>query len=509
MTRSQEFELSHHISRRAANRQIRPFMKLYPMPADMVPHPKPLSLGGGLPNHGFFPIDSLDIKLVSQPVFNLQGNQSQKTAATEKFSINRFDEAGVGALDLRSALQYEFPGDGHMELRAFTRNLISRVHKPAFENWDCILTNGSGNGLDKIADLLVNEGDVILVEEFTFPLTLQNIVERGGIPFPVKLDLSSSETSNGLDLGYLTDLLQNWEAQQPSLRRPKAIYTIPTGQNPTGLAQSLEFRREVYDLCTKHDLIIIEDDPYGYLTLPSYERDQTHRREASPRIDVAEVDNYLQAGIIPSYLTLDTAGRVVRCDSFSKLYSPGLRLGFIVAHAEFITKLSKFSEISTRGYSGLSQAVLLNSIKHWGTRFSGTLSQTDCDVYGWLSWVMKVRNVYIHRRDVMLDALYGSEAFSRSLIQPLEPKAGMFVSVKVNFTEANGPRGHHESVAKLMVEFVRYGILVVSGSDLCVDDEISKDNANFFRLTLASSNCDEEIVESINRFTHSISQYFK
>ena len=85
------------------------------------------------------------------------------------------------------------------------------------------------------------------------------------------MKINFDNDSDGIDLTQFVDLLENWEKHYPNLPKPKALYTIATGQNPTGFTQSLEFRKKIYDLAVKYDFAIIEDDPYGYLTLPKYE----------------------------------------------------------------------------------------------------------------------------------------------------------------------------------------------------------------------------------------------
>ena len=92
-------------------------------------------------------------------------------------------------------------------------------------------------------------------------------------------------------------------------------------------------------MAVKYDFAIIEDDPYGYLTLPKYEKPNIGGSGNNELKNDLEIDDYLKNHLTPSYLELDTTGRVLRVETFSKLFAPGLRLGFIVGHKKSLTQL--------------------------------------------------------------------------------------------------------------------------------------------------------------------------
>lgn len=110
------------------------------------------------------------------------------------------------------------------------------------------------------------------------------------------------------------------------------------------MTQTLEFRKEIYALAEKYDFAIIEDDPYGYLSLPAYRPPQGIFQLK----EFLTVDEYIADHLVPSYLTIDTTGRVIRIETFSKLFAPGLRLGFMVAHKDFINAISNYQHVVTR-----------------------------------------------------------------------------------------------------------------------------------------------------------------
>jgi DNA-binding transcriptional MocR family regulator len=116
------------------------------------------------------------------------------------------------------------------------------------------------------------------------------------------------------------------------------------GHNPTGLVLSLERRSDIYAACSKYDVIIVEDDPYWYLQFPSAEVDQAKSRnqpapKVASRLEPAKSSGYPYLdSLMPSFLSLDTDGRVVRLDTFSKTVAPGCRLGWITAQPELVER---------------------------------------------------------------------------------------------------------------------------------------------------------------------------
>lgn len=498
--------ISNLISERAAGRETTHFATgpSDEPPKGFKPHPKPLPLHWGMPNNGFFPIDSIDVNLVDYPFqkslslpvtnaslenlsLNLSTDKLVDSAKSNTVRIDRFTD-DENLIDISKGLQYSYT-NGLAPLLKFTKEFISRVHKPAFEDWETIITTGAGDGLNKVADLFLDPEDVILIEEFTFTPFLANIRLVGGIAVPVKLDIS--QKSEGIDLEYLEDLLENWETLKPGLKKPKALYTIATGQNPTGLTQGVEFRKKVIALADKYDFAIIEDDPYGYLTLPPFQKPKSFLK-----LDTfLTVDDYIKDHLTPSYLTLDTKGRVVRIETFSKLFAPGLRLGFIVGHKDAIKAISNYAALVTRFPSGTSQLIVNNVIQQ---RFGG--------VDGWLQWILKMRITYAHRRDVLLDAIYESEAYKKKYIDIIDPSAGMFAALIVNFPEGT------DIAAKIKLlewKLIAYGVGVVPGLNMSVDKKFSLARANFLRLTYAPANNDEELKEAGVRLTKAVDEFFE
>lgn len=502
-----EFVHEHLLSKRALNRKLSHFASTdNTPPKGYKPADKTLVLSWGTPNDGFFPVESIDLQLVDYP-FQKSLAMSMTNGSLESLSISKSNGAAVNEslgpnkvtikrrtddpnlIDLSRGLQYS-QTNGFPQLLKFTKDFISKVYPPKYSEWDTILTTGASDGLNKVANTLLDPDDVILIEEFTFTPFLAHIANVGGIVVPVRLDLTP-EKSSGLDVDYLTDLLENWETKKPGLKKPKALYTIPTGHNPTGLTQTLEVRKKVYALAEKHDFLIIEDDPYGYLTLPKFQKP-----EGVLKLDLfLTVEEYLKNHLVPSYLILDTSGRVIRVETFSKLFSPGLRVGFVVAHKKITQVIDQYAALVTRSPSGVSQAVLNNVIEQ---KYKG--------VDGWLLWILKMRLTYAHRRDVLVNAIVELEAYKKKYISVIDPNAGMFLSLIINFPP-NTPVV--EKIKLLNWKFLAYGVHVVPGINMAADQEFSKDTANFFRLTFAPANNDEELISAGKQLAAAAEEFFE
>lgn len=130
------------------------------------------------------------------------------------------------------------------------------------------------------------------------------------------LSLDVNLDSNGIVPSKLREQLDNWPADK---RKPKLLYTVPVGGNPTGVSQTLERKKEIYDIARQHDLLILEDDPYFYLQFGDK---------------------------IPSYFSMDVDGRVLRFDSMSKILSSGLRVGWATGPVELINVMNLVTQVS-------------------------------------------------------------------------------------------------------------------------------------------------------------------
>lgn len=189
---------------------------------------------------------------------------------------------------------------------------------------DLMVTSGSGEGLEMATKVFLNDGDVVVVEDPTYVGALNGFKSNGArlVGIPVEED--------GMNL----DLLEKSFNQVP---RPKLLYMIPTFQNPTTVTTSLEKRQAIYKLCKKYKVIILEDNPYGSLRF--------------------------QENSIPTMKSMDTEGIVVYFASLSKIISPGLRVGAIVANRDIIEHFNILKEASGGAVTNWSQLVIAEFLK--------------------------------------------------------------------------------------------------------------------------------------------------
>ena len=126
-------------------------------------------------------------------------------------------------------------------------------------------------------------------------------------------------------------------------RRPKIMYINPTGANPTGTVLPLDRRRKIYEIASKYDLLILEDDPYYYL-------------------------QFTKGNRVPSFYSMDVDGRVLRFDSFSKILSSGLRLGFVTGPKPLIERIMLHMQVSSMHTTSLSQFIAKDLLQEWGSK---------------------------------------------------------------------------------------------------------------------------------------------
>lgn len=158
----------------------------------------------------------------------------------------------------------------------------------------------------------------------------------------------------GLSAVGLYDVLANWNVEERGgMKCPTVLYTIPVCQNPSGGTLSIERKREIYAVCVEFDVIIVEDDPYYFLQAGPYAPPHSRISATSTPSD----DEFL-ASLVPSFLTCDYQGRVIRIDTFSKTIAPGTRLGWTTSHPLFAERLLRAFESNSQAPCGLGQVLV-------------------------------------------------------------------------------------------------------------------------------------------------------
>ncbi|OCF33567.1 hypothetical protein I316_04639 [Kwoniella heveanensis BCC8398] len=422
--------LQHHLAKRVRGTQSSAMKAL----GALIANRNLLSLGGGTPHPSLFPMSHATFTLPKLETLNGDvGEWQQGIASTELVHLKKTgpgtedDEGGI--LDLNDILQYGL-SNGYPALVKQLEELNVLLHGKATSDSSIYVTLGNTDGVAKAFQLLVEpDVDTVLTEEFSFASSLNTARAKGAKLYPVKVD------GDGLVPEDLEKILATWDEAAQG-RKPHILYTIPCGQNPTGSIMPPERYDAIYRICQEHDVIILEDDPY-FPQLPLAPKQAT---DDDPDAVAKVFNDY--AGV-KSFLSRDVDGRVIRIDTFSKVFGPGVRLGWITANSVFIERLTRTVETTTQVPNGLSQAVLASylSDKHWG-------------IGGFIRWMWGVRLEYQEKRDYLLDRL--AYYVPEDLVSTVPCGGGMFQWLKVNVTAH--PRYKRLPVATASESAIRLGL---------------------------------------------------
>ncbi|KAF8424635.1 aromatic amino acid aminotransferas-like protein [Tirmania nivea] len=441
--------------------------------------PGMISLGGGLPSSDYFPFHQMDIKVPAIGKFT-----EQETAESgETMTIGKHDATeGKSPFDLEIALNYG-QGTGSAQLLRWITEHTEILHDPPYQDWQCIVSVGSTSSLEIVFRMFLERGDYLLTEEFAFSSAVETALPMGVKMAPVKLD------EEGLIPEDLDTILSNWDEKARGARKPFLLYIVPSGQNPTGATQGTERRKAVYAVAQKHDLIIIEDEPYYFLQMDAYKGLGT-----SPVPPPSTHDEFLQA-LVPSFLKLDVDGRVIRLDSFSKVLAPGSRVGWVVLSQQLAERMVRHNEVSVQNPAGFAQIILFKLLdEQWGHG-------------GYLDWLIHIRTEYTSRRNVLLDACH--KYLPESIVSWAPPIAGMFLWLHVDGSKHPEfrKRSLHSIEQEIFQTAVENKVLISPGSWFCADRNVEI-NQLFFRATFAAAQADA-MAEAIKRFGAAITQVFK
>ena len=387
---------------------------------------------------------------------------------------------GTGIYDLSIALNYGL-GTGSAQLLRFVVEHTEIVNNPPYLDWQCNLTVGSTNALEQAFRMFTERGDYILAEEYTFSSAVETALPLGCRFLGIKMD------TEGLIPEAMDEVLSNWDITARGARKPHLLYTVPTGQNPTGATQGAERRRALYKVCQKHDVFIIEDEPYYFLQMSPY----TGTADDAPQ--PANNQEFLKS-LVPTLLSLDVDGRVMRLDSFSKVIAPGTRTGWITACAQIVDRFQRHNETSCQNPSGISQLLLYKLLDEtWGHD-------------GYLGWLLHIRQEYTKRRDALLNAC--DKFLPTDIVKWTPPAAGMFHWLEVDYTKH--PHAGQKSILEIEDEIfmgcVDEGVLCAKGSWF-LGDKSKEPEKLFFRATFAAASS-EKMGEAIERFGKAVRKSF-
>ncbi|SCU88401.1 LANO_0D01992g1_1 [Lachancea nothofagi CBS 11611] len=495
MTVGESLDFSHHFSEETKARKSSPLKTCIHLFQD----PNIVFLGGGLPLSKYFPWDNLQIESPLPPFVNGIGESpsgDDKDTCHVEVKKNEITKAGdTNDIQLSRALQYGF-SMGQPELLSFVRDHTQLIHNMKYSDWDVLATTGNTCSWESTLRIFCNRGDTILAEQYTFSSSIYAAEAQGINVFPVPLD------EHGLIPERLETILDNWN---PETKKPKILYTIPTGQNPTGSSMSDERKVAIYRIAQKHDLLILEDEPYYFLQMDAYQKDVSQRKET----EFASHSDFISS-LAKSFISMDTEGRVIRMDSFSKVLGPGTRLGWIVASKKILQAYIKLHEMTIQNPSGFSQAIVAGTLNRWGQG-------------GFLDWLIGLRREYNEKRDVAIDALYEYLPETPALrVNP--PTAGMFFTVNIDASAHPEFATKYQSKPELVEQaiydkVIKSGVLVVPGIWFKASGdtqppqpaESKKEldpNGIFFRGTYAAVPLDK-LKEGIQRFGIALKEEFQ
>ncbi|OBS30723.1 aspartate aminotransferase [Tepidimonas fonticaldi] len=352
------------------------------------------------------------------------------------FDVDGIREATLAALAANpgAALQYGAT-EGFDPLREQLAAFMAAKGARGVAPTDLIVTTGSQQALDLIGKTLVSPGDTVIVEAPTFLATIQCFRLYGAQLLTVPVD------GQGADVDALE--------RQIEQHRPKFVYLIPTFGNPSGAQMSLERRRRVLELAVRTRTLVVEDDPYG--------------------------DLYFDAPPPPSLLALShevpgSRACLVHCGSLSKVLSPGLRIGWMVAPPELLAKATMCKQFSDAHTSTFAQATAAQYLA------SGRMPAT----------LERVRGIYARRAAAMVEALRQELG---EAIDFVPPRGGLFVWARLT-----GTGGKPADGGELARRAIEQGVAFVPGAPFFARDP---DPATL-RLSFATVD-EERIREGVRR----------
>lgn len=337
------------------------------------------------------------------------------------------------------ALQYS-PTPGVGEFRGVLKGFLERSRVRIGEGDEIVVTSGSQEALFLASMALVSPGDVVLIEEPGYLAAINVFKALGARLVPVRVD------DEGLDPEHLAEVLRMLDGEGV---RPKLVYTNPTSNNPSGTTMPIDRRREVLELASRYDLLVFEDDPYSFFTF-----DDSVRFE------------HLK--------TMDKEGRVVYFGTFSKILTPGLRLGWVAGPSEIVSRVELVKQIVDLHTSTLDQYIAMEAIRR------GVVERV----------IEKAKILYRKKRDLMLSALDETMSDFASWTRPI---GGFFIFLRIS---------GGIDMRSLFPKAVERGVAYVPGDAFYVTPGAGRNTA---RLSY-SFNREEEIFEGVRLLSEVIKE---
>ncbi len=338
--------------------------------------------------------------------------------------INEIKEALDEAINEYGADVFSYPGAGGLkelrkELKLFLASMGLNIN-----NREIIITAGAQHAINILANIMLNEQDYFISENPTFVETFNAL--RHYTANYVAVDIDES----GIIIGELQQLIEKRR------KKIKALYTIPTAHNPTGITLTSERRKELVELCSEHNIIVIEDDPYRFII----------RNPPEPLINI------------------DKQEIVVHVGSFSKILAPGLRIGYLIVPKYISEKIEQAEQLDF-ATSTINMYITLIMLRKNIVK--------KC--------LPKLITTYSRKMKVLLDAL---EDYMPPNVEWTKPLGGFFLLL----------RAGNKNLAKLLKKAIESGVAYVPAYLFYVKNP----DHGTARLSIGSVK-EEEINEGIRR----------
>jgi 2-aminoadipate transaminase len=304
---------------------------------------------------------------------------------------------------------------------------------------DVIVTTGGQQAIDLVCKTLVDPGDVVICEAPTYP---------GAVPVFCSYQAETIQIDcdeDGMRIGDLEEVLAGLDREG---RRPKFVYSVPSFQNPAGVTMSLERRRRLVELARQREMLVVEDSPYGLL-----------RFSGEP---------------LPPLYQLDGGDFVIYVGTFSKILSPGIRLGWAVAPPPVMEKIVLGKQASDLCSSTLTQ--------HFVREYFGEGH--------WREYIADLVEIYRGRRDTMVEAL--REYFPAQATWT-EPEGGLFIWATLP---------EYIDTSDLLAKALREDVAFVPGQAAYADESRGRSS---MRLNFSGVS-EEEIREGVRRIGKAIGE---
>lgn len=343
----------------------------------------------------------------------------------------------IFANDLVTTLQYGTT-EGYTPLREQTKKRLMEKYQTGTEADDVIITTGGQQTISLFTQTMINRGDVVVCEEPSFIGALNAFRSFGAQLKGVPMD------EEGMRMDKLEEVLSTTE-------NVKFIYVIPTFQNPSGRTMTLERRKQLLEIAKKYDVLILEDNPYFEL-----------RYEGEP---------------VPTVKSMDTEGRVVYAGSYSKVLSPGMRIGFCLANKDIINRMVVCKQVSD-----------VHTNMYFQMLVSRYLDTYDLDAH-----IKDICELHKIKRDAMLAAL---DKYVDKRVTFTHPNGGLFIWGEL-------PEGYDSF--KLCQEITRRKVACVPGNAFATDESAV---CNGFRMNFSMPSL-ENIEIACQRIGETVAEFLK